>query len=1393
MRFHIHRNVAAASAGVALLAIASSARAQQQLDTNPPAPNVLLLDNSGSMERMINGFLPEATGNACNYDINGNAIQTAIPPQPNRWGTVVQALTGTFENNVYNCIDMPRTPQGQFASEYKIGGVAPYDVDYYLDYHRPVFLDSSTNPATACVMAPGALPGAAPGTGVGWLGAGSGNNAPGAGQAATDFPPDGIILRPYTAYKTVVANPTSGACSQFPSKQYSSYQYQDGAIPSSTSLMRFGLMTFDQDPSPKIGVTTGTPFKVVGSADSDPNLSSATGAFTGMWSYFPGWNSGAACLHTGEPLGCTTPTMLAVGARNPAAPPWEGRMMPFPLASDLASQETNNQNIASVILATRPYGGTPLAGMLQGAEDYFWTDPTGPQQQDPLVSCGNRPEYIILLTDGAPNLDMRPTPPTPADPMPAGCPDDAHCPFKKPEDIALALNAGGANQAPVTTYVIGFAVSSATNDTALQQCATLAASGTLATVCSATSPPPTINSQACCALEKIALAGSKNILKDNVVQPNPNGPTSAFFADTPGALQSALSHILANIAQNATTRTPPTYASASQTVYADPNSPTNVGAEFLASFDPSPGNPMTGDLVRQRSVCSPPTGMGSYTVAPNFSQSAGDDFAANLNSNSSPRTFIAFQPDPLVGNPPVDATATIRPYVSTMVADGLGTYSAKTYAGQASTVIPNLTPATLGITQPCPYSAKTTNIPVSPGLSTAQCATMTLDYTFGQQSFSSDPGNFPFVSRYNRAFGGIYHASPAIVGPPATLLQDPGYSAFQTAWQGREGIAYVATSDGLLHAFWSDETSLENNERWAMLPPAVMPNLYPGYPSSPNILLDGSPIVKDVAWDRNISSAADGTIWHTMLVAGYGPNSRGYYAVDVTNPDASKLTAGTVPPDAPGPPGAAGSGPHFRWQLTKMPTTNYTIFGAHSATPAITTLFMDPGDSGGAREIAVAILPGGADGGPTTSAGNGSACSRTVGMNGDSQPPSGAGYQARGSVRCWGATQTSTDPVDGRAVAIVRVDTGEILRVFERKVDAMAAPHDTLLAAGRVTDTPLDSPMTGTPVVYPNDVGTDATKAFVSDADGTIWRFDLSSSDPSQWTGTLFLDLYNKTVDPNVNAWSDGQPLTVTPTLSTDTAGEVVINAATGVTDTFDWTGIYFVYSITEKVQGSMPTSQQLRAFVNWYMATPLTMVAPGTTIADPPASETAAATPTPFLQGERVSGPMVVFDGTLYFATYFVPPPVSMGKMCNSNAARVWGVDFVQPADGINCAANPTNCNRKLGGLPSLHNGAVTDPPVLDVSPLATHTDGSQTAVIPGVTVSATPACAGAGTAATDQYVGGGAMHSIPQGMSKGSYALTSQVGAPNANGIGTSTVSLNVPTPMAPTVIDSWAAVLE
>jgi type IV pilus assembly protein PilY1 len=1317
MRTRVARSWAAVLSAALVGLSPASARAQQ-LDVNPPLPNVMLLvDNSGSMERMIDGTLPEANpDNTCNCTTSGtctwnppcsaNLPAGSACPQANRWATLLQALTGTFSSG-NNCMAMSRTPGSAFTNTYEINGVAPYDTNYYIPYHRPVAKDAATG--LPCVYAPGGLPGATTPNGVGTAGLGI------AGSKATDFPTGAIVQQ------TVVSSGSPASCVFG--------QYTDGAIDSNATLMRFGLMTFDQDPSAAVGVTGSNTV--------------ASAPFTGMWSYYPGWNgttlpgwaqspfcSPMPTNYCGEPANCSTPQIMAVGARNPAAPPWEGRLVPFPATTDLPTQETTNSNVQQVLLASRAYGATPLAGMFVGAQYYFQTDPTGPQMTDTFVQGGCRSQYIILLTDGAPNLDLRPNCAL------TGSPNGV-CPFPLPETTAATLFSTTSGQ-PVTTYVIGFAVSVIDDPS---QPATPVGCSTLSTTssqCTSTDPTTQALYGACCQLNRIAVAG---------------GTSQAYFADNPGDLQNALATILAQIAKNFTTRTTPVYSPVVTNVLINSNTPAAQQSNeevFLASFKPVAGKPWYGDIQRQRFACQP-AGQGSgYTLTTQaINATYGDDFSADLNSNTGPaRTFIAFQPNTIGSGTTVNASATIRPYVATTVADGIGQYGATMYSGNSSSVIPQITPAALGLTSnSCTYNAANGGGPQTP-LTAAQCRDMLFDYTFAQQSFGDQP-NYPFVSRYGYALGDIYHAMPAVVGPPSSLLRDDSYIAFSTTYQSRKQVVYAATNDGLLHAFWADETKLENNELWALMPPAVMPNLFASYPASDKFLLDGSPVIKDVVWDRSLSNQGNATNWHTTLVASFGPSWPGYYAVDVTNPSTTGMPAN--------PPEPSPNGPVFLWQLTQMPSTNAPLFGAQSATPAVTTLYFDPGDGGGAREIGVAILPGGQNGNPTTASGGGVAtCTRSAKAT-NASPVSG--YATRSAVQCWGTPASGqspsvTNPVIGRSLSIVRLDTGEVMRVFMPSSDYSGYTHDTIAAASRYINTPLDSPMTGTPVVYPSDVGTDATRAFVTDADGTLWRFDLSNSNPSQWFGQVYLDLYNTTVDTSSTAATDGQPVQVPLVTSLDQSGNVVINLATGTQSTFTTTGTYYVYSMTETVAGS-PAA--MHASVNWWLN---------------PATVTGAT-------GERVSGPMTVFNGTLYFATYAAAPASS--QSCTSGHGRVWGLDYTQ-------ALNPSQLS--LGGAarlvapPTNYNGQYTQPDQSDSTLLGV--------VIPGVTINATPACAGLPTATSDTYVAG-AQHSAPSGFQPGTFSVYSQLGAAGSNGAATRQFSLSLPTPTSPTLIDSWAAVLE
>ncbi len=1009
----------------------SGAAGAQQADTNPPIPNVLiLLDNSGSMERMIDGSLPEDNPvNACNCTDHYPGPPTCVfpdhgtvaSPVPNRWNTVQQAMTGYLQaqagaNSGFNCIAMPRTPGSTFESEYKIGGAnaEPYDLNYPLSFHRMVAEDTSLGTgasAIPCVIGPGPLPG---GSSSVYMGPSPGLTATVADARA--YPtPSATVARGYGGYGGLGSYAT-------PTCQFK--QLQNGAITTMTSLMRFGLMTFDSDTGAGTGFVPAT-----SSISATP--------FQGMWSYFPSWDTGSTCNFSpwapiancqGGPAGCTTQTW-AVGARNGAAPPWEGRMVPLPTPAGL-TQAQSNAEVAQVILASRPHGPTPIAGMFTAAQYYFQGDTNGPQS-DPFVKPpGGKPcrqEYIILITDGAPNLDLQTSCRATGSGDAAG--PTASCPFGYPESIAQTLYQGGlatTTQQFVTTFVIGFATSSFEDSGggALIQCKNAVTSATLNSVCGVAGAGPSDPTFApCCELEKIA---------------NYGGSGHAYFADTAQDLQSALGSILASIGVNATARTVPTFS---------PVLTAGNAQMYNAWLYPNPGAPWAGDIKRTNYLC--PTSMAGAqtggTALPPAPPSIpnGDDFAANLDlaASVSTRNFIAMQPTNGVN--PVDSTASIRPYASTTAAyDGLSFELATTYTdtGGHTNIAAGLTDVAMGIT---PGNNSYPYTPIDGSASTyltdTQTENMLLAFTFGQAKPGSLPSTFGWESRCpscndgnvgaaagtsvvgaiekTSSFGDIYHATPTVVGPPQALLDDVTYSGFRTFVTAgttggdagtsapRHPVVYAPTNDGLLHAFYADQFTNVQNEAWAMLMPAAMPQLISAYPATDKMLLDGAPVVKDVVWDRTTitaSSCASGTTvsgppgtgtcpWHTMLVAGYGPSQQGYYAVDVTSP----------------------TSPIFRWQLTSMPTGNYQIFGKHSATPAITTIALkDRTMSGTVHEVGVAILPGGSDGATT-----GGACERishhAPPANPDSEP---SGYTARAYVNCWGTPATYAQRVAGRSL-----------------------------------------------------------------------------------------------------------------------------------------------------------------------------------------------------------------------------------------------------------------------------------------------------------------------------------------------------------------------------------------
>ena len=147
--------------------------------------------------------------------------------------------------------------------------------------------------------------------------------------------------------------------------------------------------------------------------------------------------------------------------------------------------------------------------------------------------------------------------------------------------------------------------------------------------------------------------------------------------------------------------------------------------------------------------------------------------------------------------------------------------------------------------------------------------------------------------------GDTYHSEMVMVGAPnapwssdfnkfgkseAYYRYTKGYSSFIANNASRRTQIYVGANDGMLHAF---DQNL--NERWAFIPPSVVPMLrnmagdkgagvIGGGKSNSIFTVDGPITVKDVYFYGENK-------WKTVLMGGLGWGGNSYYALDVTDPD----------------------------------------------------------------------------------------------------------------------------------------------------------------------------------------------------------------------------------------------------------------------------------------------------------------------------------------------------------------------------------------------------------------------------------------------------------------------------------------------------------------------------
>jgi type IV pilus assembly protein PilY1 len=840
-----------------------------------------------------------------------------------------------------------------------------------------------------------------------------------------------------------------------------SLQTQDGLLDSYKTRLKFGLMTFD-------GVSTTVTGATLVPWDTYPSVKTDILGQAGQYSYpdataIPNSLGNTPTDAFGwKPLsfpGCLDYYGVNAGARGKGNVP--GSLISVGTADDQTAVATVNDNIQSSLLQVRPYAGTPIAAMLDDLRYYLRSDPDI-NSTDPYYQCRDR--FAVLLTDGAPDAMFRGGSfkcDSTANATCAASPVDGVKACQCPYDTEVSLAGKLISQDKLKKlWVVAFNV----NDTA-----------------------------ALAALDNIALAAGTN---------------AAARSSNLAQLRTNLDTIFKESEPESTSRSVPVVLNTGRALMLPGGKQFIISSGFKVS--PTSDTPWEGRLWRQRIECDTSSEPAEQTLL----KSKGDIFHESLNDmNGSSRTIYTVKPTAANAKGTVlNQTATT---VITVSKTNELTPSGATFGALSETNTPNASQAlveSVGTSTPATFDGT-----ISPSYFDGTTAT--------RDNINSFVRGLSGTYRAAHKLGDIYHSNPAVIPPvfPGSDLlssYDPQLRSFYQNlidttktggyWghygaKGRPGAVFVATNDGLLHAFnlddWTNKAGVEikgGTEFWAMMPPAVFDMMPAVVSPSHQFVFDGTPVVKDMILSRNSSS---GTLSSVLLVALRGLPA--YMALDVTWPEQ----------------------PKFLWQRS------FGQLGATVGTPQLANVRVRWGTDEQVR--AVAILPGGE--GSTT----GTSCAVNTYSRGKAPNPG-----ARDNVRCWG--------LRGRWLYVVDVETGELIQEFDGR-------HFPSAVTGSVA---VDGEgLSVTRAAYFTDADGVLYRLSMVNSDPRKWRvvpiWDIYGGTATSFDGTAV-----STVSPD---WKMGRTATFPPVLTRDPkTGNLTIVVGTGDVDNLTDTTANRVISINE-------------------------------------------------------------------------------------------------------------------------------------------------------------------------------------------------------------------------------------
>ena len=292
------------------------------------------------------------------------------------------------------------------------------------------------------------------------------------------------------------------------------------------------------------------------------------------------------------------------------------------------------------------------------------------------------------------------------------------------------------------------------------------------------------------------------------------------------------------------------------------------------------------------------------------------------------------------------------------------------------------------------------------------------------------------------------------------------------------------------------------------------------------------------------------------------------------------------------------------------------------------------------------------------------------------------------------------------------------------------------------------APLNGAVSVFRGDTGTVGSVAYTVDADGVLWRIDMSSPDPDDWGAEALHDLYYD------EAFDAAEPTYYPPALTINSAGEIVILVGTGNIDVLDdATAVNKVVSITEKLTfDSSGFVDVLEGRLNWEIE---------------------------LEAGEQMTGPLELFGGQVFFGTFKAGGGTAIDA-CPLGASRIFGVEFLDDP------ASPGDL------VPLLEDALMNATPYLD----STDIPELSNALLVGLQVTQQPICTLTDSVTvTDPFSGASATLAMPYASSGREFKLMGHLSGSTAlsGGLSIAILEQGINAPEGFTVVSGMAETME